>query len=74
MSTLSIGASKDVPLFNDDVLKGAAAIGAFLGTSARQAFYLCERGQIPCGKLGASWIASKTVLREYLNKITRLAS
>jgi hypothetical protein len=58
----------------DDLLKGADAIGAFLGEDRRRAFYLCERGLIPCGKEGATWVASKQALRAHYARVTGAAA
>lgn len=41
--------------FADDLLRGMEAIAAHIGETERRAYYLAERGLIPCGKLGASW-------------------
>lgn len=59
----------DVPL-GDDLLKGTDAIATFIGESRRRTFYLLERRYIPCGKLGATWIASKRSLRSHYAAIT----
>jgi hypothetical protein len=54
----------------DDLLKGADAIGAFLGANRRRVFYLLELGLIPCGKEGNVWICSKSALRAQYAKLT----
>ena len=54
----------------DDVLRGVSAIAAFLGENERRTFYLCERGLIPCGKLGTGWVASKRALRAHYARLT----
>jgi hypothetical protein len=56
---------------SDDRLEGAAAIAAFWGGSLRQTFHLLETGQLPAGKIGSKWIASKSALREHYAKLTR---
>jgi hypothetical protein len=58
----------------DDLLRGVKPISAFLGESERRVFYLLERGLIPGGKIGASWVASKTALREHFAKLTGAAA
>jgi hypothetical protein len=51
----------------DDLLRGAAEIGAFLGNrSPRQTFHWLEKGFVPARKVGALWIASKTRLRAHM--------
>jgi len=47
-------------------LWGAAAIAKAIGVSRRRAFYLLERGYIPARKIGDSWVAEASQLREAL--------
>lgn len=54
---------------SDDLLRGAEAIGGFLGLSRRQAFALLENCKIPAGKEGNIWIASKATLRDHYQRI-----
>jgi hypothetical protein len=54
----------------DDLLKGIEAIAEFLRVPKRRAYYLCENAYIPCGKEGATWVASKHALREHYRKLT----
>jgi hypothetical protein len=54
----------------DDLLRGVKPIAEFLGKSERRTFYLCERGYIPAGKIGAAWVASKRALRAHFKRIT----
>jgi hypothetical protein len=60
----------DADTLGDDLLKGMDQIAGFIGASKRRAFYLAEKGLIPCGKLGANWIASKRALREHYARLT----
>lgn len=60
---------RDHEEFCDDLLRGAEAIGKFLGLTPRQAFNLLDRGTIPAGKEGKAWIASKTSLREHYRRL-----
>jgi hypothetical protein len=46
----------------DDLLRGAEAIGAFIGLKKRQAFHGLQNGHIPGQKEGGTWVSSKTVL------------
>lgn len=55
----------------DDVLEGAEAIGKFIGVNRRRAHYLLERHEIPAGKVGSRWVASKSALTEHYARITR---
>jgi len=54
----------------DDLLHGAEQIGEYIGQPARRAYYLCEKGLIPCGKLGLNVIASKRTLAAYFARLT----
>jgi hypothetical protein len=53
-----------------DLLRGIKAIAQFLGESERRCYYLVERGLIPCGKEGASLVASRAALRAHYARIT----
>ena len=53
-----------------DKLRGVTAIAEFIGEPPRRTYYLLETGKLPAGKQGASWIASKTKLRDQYAKIT----
>jgi hypothetical protein len=53
-----------------DLLKGVSQISAFLrgeigieDADLRRTYYLCETKQIPAGKLGGRWIASREQIR-----------
>lgn len=56
---------------SDDELKGIPAIAEFLGVTARRAYYLCERQQVPAFKLKNSnvWRLRRST---YLNHIQEL--
>jgi hypothetical protein len=49
----------------DDRLVGAEAIAEFRGEQVRRTRYLLERGDIPHGREGNLFVASKRVLREH---------
>ena len=53
-----------------DRLKGVPEIARFLGEPERKTYWLLHNSYIPAGKLGATWIASKTKLRQYFDRIT----
>ena len=55
---------------SDDLLRGVKAISEFIGEDERRTFYLAEKGYIPLGKEGATWIGSKKTLRAHYAKIT----
>jgi hypothetical protein len=55
----------------DDLLRGISAIAKFLGETERRTYYLAENRYIPIGKVGITWIASKSALREHYERITR---
>jgi hypothetical protein len=54
----------------DDLLRGAAAIGAFIGELPKRVFYLAAKGQLPIGREGMMLIASKKVLRDHYARLT----
>jgi hypothetical protein len=54
----------------DDLLRGVPAIAAFLGENPRRMYYLLEKGLIPAGKVGASWVGSKRTIRAHLTQVT----
>jgi hypothetical protein len=53
-----------------DRLRGGVEIAEFLGLPIRRAFYLLETGQIPGGKEGRIWIASKRALQNHYRRMT----
>jgi hypothetical protein len=59
----------DEPL-SSDLLRGADAISRFTGENRRRVFYLLENGQLPAGKQGNVWIASKSALRAHYRRLT----
>jgi len=65
-----IAGAPQPPSLAEDLLRGVNEIAQFIGQSRRRTFYLCERGLIPCGKEGATWIASRQALREHYAKAT----
>jgi hypothetical protein len=54
----------------DDLLRGIKPIAEFIGETERRTYYLCEKGYVPAGKLGATWVASKRALRARYAQIT----
>lgn len=47
---------------SNDIVIGAAAIGAVLGLKPSQAHYLLKHGKLPAGRLGVKYIASRKQL------------
>jgi hypothetical protein len=54
----------------NDKLSGASNISKFINEPERRTYYLLEKGLIPAGKLGNTWIASKAKLRGHYAKLT----
>ena len=54
-----------------DFLWGCKAIAGFIGRTPRQTFHLLEAKKLPAGKVGATWVASRSALTEYLHCIAR---
>lgn len=52
----------------DDILRGAVAIGAFIGIDPRKAFHLLQLGEIPAMKEGRIWTSTKSRLRRHYNE------
>lgn len=50
-----------------DLIWGANAIAAALGLSRRRTFYLLERGQIPCRKVGGRWVVERAALARHFD-------
>jgi hypothetical protein len=48
-----------------EILRGAQAIGDFVGLDVRKCFYGLERGHIPAIKEGTTWVSTKTRLRKH---------
>jgi hypothetical protein len=53
----------------DDFLHGVRQIAQFTGDKERRVYYLLERGLIPAGKLGDTWVASKRALRAHYARL-----
>jgi hypothetical protein len=57
----------------DDRLRGAKAIGDFLGEPEKRVYYLAAHAYYPIGKIGAALIASKAALRARHEQLTQIA-
>lgn len=66
---ITIGNVADAVLA-DDLLRGVKAIAEYIGETPRKTYYLLENQRIPAGKIGSTWIASKTRLRAHFERIT----
>jgi hypothetical protein len=47
---------------DEEVIWGAAAIGAVIGRTARQTFHLLESGHLPAKKVGGRWASRRADL------------
>jgi len=55
-------------LLANDLLRGAAKIGAFIGLGLRETFYGLQEGHIPATKEGKTWVTTKSRLRRHYNE------
>ncbi|WP_156527602.1 DNA-binding protein [Bradyrhizobium stylosanthis] len=53
-----------------DLLRGVKSIAEFINEDVRATNYKLTTGQLPGGKDGREWVASKQVLRQHYAKIT----
>jgi hypothetical protein len=61
------------PKVADDLLWGVAAIAKEIGQPERQVYWRLENGQLPAGKSGQIWVASRQVLRKFFQELTSKA-
>jgi hypothetical protein len=61
------------PKVADDLLWGVEAIAREIGQSARQVYWRLENGQLPAGKNGQTWVASRETLRRFFQGVTAKA-
>lgn len=59
----------DKPL-GDDLLRGVKAISRFINEEERPTYHKLSTGQLPGGKEGNQWVASKSALRNHYFKLT----
>lgn len=59
------GIADKITTIADDILRGAPAIGEFTGRNERETRWAIERGWLPAWREGATWCASKAVLRRH---------
>ncbi len=60
--------------FAEDLVTGADKIGKVIDANKRRAYHLLETGQIPAGKIGGRWVASRRKLRAHYDRLTDGAS
>ena len=53
-----------------DLLRGVKQISQFINETERATFHKLSTGNLPGGKEGNQWIASKAVLRGHYSRIT----
>jgi hypothetical protein len=58
------------PGLGADMLRGARSIADFIGYDLKSTYARLSKGQIPAGKEGELWIASKAVLRAHYARLT----
>jgi hypothetical protein len=54
----------------DDLLWGVEAIAKEIGQPVRQVYWRLEQGQLPAGKSGNIWVASRQNLRTFFKELT----
>jgi hypothetical protein len=58
------------PKVADDLLWGVEAIAKEIGQPVRQVYWRLENGQLPAGKNGQIWVASRQALRKFFQELT----
>ncbi|UGY15573.1 hypothetical protein HAP48_0044865 [Bradyrhizobium septentrionale] len=53
-----------------DILRGIKAIAQFINEDERATGYKLTTGQLPGGKDGREWVASKRVIRDHYARLT----
>lgn len=53
----------------DDLLKGAKAIGVFIGQEERRTYYMLETGALPAFKWAGIWHARKSTIIKHVDKL-----
>ena len=62
--------SGQVERLSDDLIFGAEAIGAEIGKTSSQVYYIAQKKKLPIGRLGKQLIASRTRLRRAVAALT----
>jgi hypothetical protein len=58
------------PKIADDLLWGVEAIAREIGQPVRQVYWVLEKGELPAGKSGRVWVASRQALRKHYQALT----
>lgn len=58
------------PKVADDLLWGVKQIAKEIGQSERMTYWRLENGQLPAGKNGQVWVASRQTLRKFFQELT----
>jgi hypothetical protein len=58
------------PKVADDLLWGVDEIANEIGQPVRQVYWRLESGQLPAGKNGQIWVASRQALRKFFQELT----
>ncbi len=56
-----------------DVLWGAQAIADELNRPVGDIYYLLRLGRIPCGKIGSTWVTTRSRLRAFIERDLEVA-
>jgi hypothetical protein len=62
------------PKVADDLLWGVKAIAKEIGQSERMTYWRPENGQLPAGKTGNVYVASRQALRKFFQELTTKAA
>lgn len=57
-----------------DLLKGATAIGLWIGRTRKAVYHMADTGQLPVFRLGGILYCRKSALRAYAEKLERQAT
>ena len=58
------------PKVANDLVWGVKAIASEIGQSERMTYWRLENGQLPAGKNGNVWVASRQALRKFFQELT----
>jgi hypothetical protein len=62
------------PKVADDLLWGVKAIAKEIGQNERMTYWRLENGQLPAGKTGNVYVASRQALRKFFQELTMKAA
>jgi hypothetical protein len=58
------------PKIASDLLWGVEAIAKEIGMPVRKVYWQLERGTLPAGKIGNTWVGSRQTLGRHLQELT----